>query len=849
MKKQITIMAAAASALLAFGALGDVSAPPAGFESYNSGDGFVPSVSEGGSTYWYASAVDDTNIITNYAESGTSVPELVTGVVRPDGMKENDAYPNNSNFLSLETSTPLFRSVQANSQDGTFTGSTIGDGIYLDTLVKFTASEEEFKDGALESNVDKIAIEYVDQTNDETIENPIKAFVIRAGYIGSDSLFQTNYYAYLTDDKTFQNFDVNAWHRLTVRTIANIGGNNVGFIVYLDQKPLAYDEDCGDNFSPSTDAQNYYNDEIHAVYPSAVDANITGGDQIAAVAFSGTGAIDDVVFTTEAPEFITASESVVVPFVADAGVTAISVLPDGAADAILVDMTADTLVAVLPAQTTAFTVTATIDTDGGYEFVSMTVGESVYNTNPASVTGYAGDAITVTTVRNNFNLFDANGDPIQGTFQTLTEALAKEGVAKIVLAHHYEVTEEEANSEQEIYSIEGNLELNLNGKTLDGGEGNGFELFYVTGSLKVIDSVGGGKIVYGGDVFGSEGSLLVGDVSGDNGVTIDGVLFNATAPGYVIRANVLAEGNTDGEGAFLWNSNLGDGENIESDANLVGDYWVVTPTAEPPAPVIPTYTLTIPTVANASAVVTSNSVVVADLTAIPSNTEVLVTWSAESGYKITAGETETITMDSNKEAATPTVSAITYATLTITQVANCTIVVSNTTDEVTTGATFDVDDSVELTVYRTPADGYELDNCAATETITMNADRTVTAAVKQSGGSYPSYIDEITDPEKKAAYKEKYDTWATYAEVDVATGEVNEDAFLLNCKPSEVAAAKAAFKFTSISYDATKQKWVAETTTSYNEREFNGTVTVKQYSDVGCTTESETGTFFKAVLQ
>ena len=77
----------------------------------------------------------------------------------------------------------------------------------------------------------------------------------------------------------------------------------------------------------------------------------------------------------------------------------------------------------------------------------------------------------------------------------------------------------------------------------------------------------------------------------------------------------------------------------------------------------------------------------------------------------------------------------------------------------------------------------------------------------------------------------------------------NKDAYLLNCKPSEVEAAKAAFKVTSISYDAEKKAWVTATTTSYNKRDYNGTVTVKQYSDVGCTTPSVTGTFFRAVLQ
>ncbi len=155
-----------------------------------------------------------------------------------------------------------------------------------------------------------------------------------------------------------------------------------------------------------------------------------------------------------------------------------------------------------------------------------------------------------------------------------------------------------------------------------------------------------------------------------------------------------------------------------------------------PEPVIPTYELTVPSVEHATPTVTTNEVKVTDLTAIPSNTEVVVTWTAEDGYKITLGATETITMDSDKTAATPTVVAITYATLTIVPVDNCTIVVSNATDEVATGTQFDKDDAVLLTVYRTPAEGYELvDGCAATENITMTGDITVTAAVKKSGGS------------------------------------------------------------------------------------------------------------------
>ena len=577
MKKLMIALAAAATTMFSFGDL------PTGtsFEDLQEGPMTVGDIvdktddgSAVGDYYWYstATATDELGVITNdVAGAGVSRPDMFA--------KQNQA---NTKSLQVDTTAPLFRTALSNSGATGVTPVVIGDGIYLDTLVKFTPSDEEFKDGALEANVDKIAIAYVEHgeesldTNDPT-DTPFTNFVIRAGYIGTSAISQKNYRAYLPDDPTLENFDKDAWHRLTVRAIANIGGNNVGFIVYLDQKPLAYDGPCGDNFSPSTDAQNYYNDEIHAVYPSAVNANITGGDQIAAVAFSGNGSIDDVVFTTETPEFITASESVVVPFVADAGVTAISVLPDGATDAILVDMTADTLSAQLPAQTTDFTVTATIDTVGGYEFGSMTVGDAVYNTNPASVTGYTGGDITITTIRNNFNLFDENGDPIQGTFQTLTEAFAEDGVAMIKLAYDYDALAFEGE-DFDGYDIDGEIVLDLNGNDLDGGDDSaGVSLFRVADTLTIKDSVGGGSITYdtqyGYAIVQNDGSdVFIGAASGDAGATFNGKLFEDGYEGAIIKGNIDNANNAD-EGVFLWDGYVDD----DSEYELVGDYWVVTP--------------------------------------------------------------------------------------------------------------------------------------------------------------------------------------------------------------------------------------------------------------------------------
>ena len=829
----MTALSAAAMALFAHGLVnGDEINHGAGFEAeaYVGGNDFDPSkgddgVSEQGTRYWYTASADaQTLVISNYTgETLPAVPDIFA----------NDS--SNAKYLHLDTSSPLFRSAKPNAQSTAFEGVGIGDGIYLDTLVKFTAADAPFEADLTDG--DKIAIEYVDQTTDDTIDDPIKGFVIRAGRTVGEDFGQANYFAAAPAD-----FDVSAWHRLTVRSIADVGDGQVGFVIYLDgdvNNPLAYDTefDAGFGTLDKAVAEKFYNNSLHALYPSAVDSQGTGGSEISAVSFSGTGCIDDVVFTTTTPNFIQQGESVVVSFVADAGVTAISVEVKGVVVTNIAVTAAGTYAATLEAQTTAFTVNVTADEANGYTFGGITVGETDYDTNPASVTGYNnGDAITVTTVRNNFTYLDANDQ--EQTAGTLTDAFAGVKVGgTITMNYTYNLSDYEGLPTQgtTVFSLTKSCVLDLNGKTLNGGSSNDFYLFTPDYDCEftVIDSATGGKIVYGGTkgIFnGNQGDVFIGSITlTDNGPTIDGSLMGAE--GFVTsvwRGKFSADENTEA-GQFVATSRLGDVQKCKAELDANEEYWVVTYDSgeEPPAPT--TYELTIPTVTGASATVTdkATSSVIADLTAIEDGTVVTVTWTADSGYKITAGATEEITMDEDKTADEPTVVAITYATLTITPVENCTIVVSNATEEVATGATFDVDDAVELTVYRTPAEGYELDNCAATEVITMSQNQTVTAAVKQSGGGsdYPTYIEDITDPTEKAAYEKKYDTWATT--YSVADGAGKEEAFLLNCAPADVETAKANFKIPSITVDAE-----GNVTVGTIEGTFNGKLQLKGSTDL-----------------
>ena len=652
MKKLMIALAAAATTMFSFG--DDVLPHGADFEAegYVAGENFTNYVNKAedgatpsGNRYWYSTS-EDIGVISNHQSgiSVKSVPDLYENATPTGGVK----------YLQLDTQVPLFRTIKSNDQSGSFTGvdMSTGDGVYLDTLVKFTAADAAFGTNGLEEAVDKIAIEYVEReieygTGDEATVvkvTPLTNFVVRAGFIGS--AFATNYLVDVPDGWLENNMK-DDWHRLTVRALTNIDGNNrAGFKIYLDEVPLVYRTDK-DEFAQSAG----FEDDTHMIFPSAV---ATGDDRttISAVAFSGNGSIDDVVFTTTKPKFIAESEAVVVPFVADAGVTAISVLPDGATDAILVDMTADTLSAQLPAQTTAFTVTATIDTANGYEFVSTTVGDAVYDTNPASVTGYTGGDITITTIRNNFNLFDENGDPIQGTFQKLSEALAAQNVAKIVLAHSYNVAESEGAG-YGAYDISSDITLDLNGNTITGGGDD--ELFTVGSGVTmiVIDSSAAntGKIDYTGTyaVFYSEGDVVIGATTGDYGPTIDGYLAAADEGGdgiWLIKGKIEAVTNSDG-GAFLWDGYLGNSEGtITSDADLDSDeeYWVVTPGGG-------STTFALTTTGGANATVTTNP---ADVSALTEETEVTITATADQDYTYDGVDLTGWTYDSQTDAISMT---------------------------------------------------------------------------------------------------------------------------------------------------------------------------------------------------
>ena len=284
MKKLMVAVVSAASAIFAFGDLPH----GADFEAngYVVGESFTnylnkadDGVATTGGRYWQSSGEEIGSIATNELGGPVGVdvvPDYFTNAV------------SNCKYLQLDSGkTRLLRNI---ASDGTAVSMSTGDGIYLDTLVKFSAAssllDSDFETG------DKLAIAYVGELDDG---NYLSNFVVRAGFIGE--LLPTNYCAYVPDIATF---DVEGWHRLTIRTLTNIDGKNrAGFKIYVDGTNLVYRTDK-EGFAAAAG----FADDTHTIFPSALEAGQTDADTITAVAFAGNGSIDDVVFTTTKPDFI-----------------------------------------------------------------------------------------------------------------------------------------------------------------------------------------------------------------------------------------------------------------------------------------------------------------------------------------------------------------------------------------------------------------------------------------------------------------------------------------------------------------------------------------------------------------
>ena len=454
MKKLMNTMASAAVALLGFGAFADLPSPSATFEGLSTGDKTVSALvtnddagSSEGAKYWFA--------VTNDSQALDAVIGVVTNET------------GRGNYFAMETSAPLYRTINSTTSqygsafDDAADAEPIGsDGIYLDTMVKFTvSSDDEFKD--LDADVDKLAITcYSPDVNEN--ESSDTNILVRAGYVDGSTITATNYTLNLP-----QNFKIDEWHRLTVRAIADVGYEYapVGFAIYLDEELLTYSTavDAGESaYVASLNAavkQNLYNSETHALLPSLIDYTYNDCSVLSAVGFKGTGSVDDILFTDDKPSFIVEGQTVTIAW--DAGVATYTVVDSN--NKTLVDA-ASTSGAVstnltLDAGVTYLTVTATYA--NGYEAGEWTVTGDGAQISGSTFTVANGAALNIVSMLPKFDVGGTRYDSFEAALDAAVKAGTSESPATVKLL---------AACNQVLGFTEGYVILDLNGCDVQGGD-------------------------------------------------------------------------------------------------------------------------------------------------------------------------------------------------------------------------------------------------------------------------------------------------------------------------------------------------------------------------------------------
>ena len=791
MKKILTILAATAT-MFAFGAgnLDTTISQGADFEAFTAGNAFSAGLNDSAQQstpyYWYTADADAANIISNYTGSGTDVPIAS----RPEKFADVE----NSKYLQVETTGKLYRTVKDNGGSDDFTTNvtatyahSLTDApIYLDTLVKFTAADSVFGDDAL-ADGDKIAIEYVEHESEGEGDDTVTNFVIRAGFVtgtgASATVVQTNYFV-----APPSNFDKDAWHRLTVRTISDVGDGTIGFVIYLDQALLKYSADVAAGDAAFVGGLNndvsskFYNDEDaavgHALFPSVVRTG-AAKTTISAAAFSGNGSLDDVVFTTRKPEFIQETALVTVRW------------DTNKITAVTLDSTrltpAQWEVGEIAIPPVTNCVVFSVTYAEGYELGTCTV-------TPATSGGWDGaNAFTnlkagaVCDIGAIFPYFQVGNKYYENVADAIAAALVKEGAnyGTLKLVADYAGDIELSDS--------GNIIIDLAGKTITGTEygiNNGAANLIITNSTAEIGHVTGGE---GAVIIGGGATTIYGG-SFDAAIVIDTESFGLTLFGGKFLNCPEEIGDTN----FYLNSFV-DGSVT---ATAIANNYFQVGGGDTPQPTTYALTLTVP--ANVSVtykIGDGEATAYTEAVNVASNATVTITAAPAENYTYTnveLGEGWTLSegnavytiaaMEATTAVTVPTPTSAVIGTYQVTviptnntsyaaayKVGGSAITPDNDVLTVTVGQT--------IVITATPAANYEY--ATPPTGWTAGQDGEITIEVSEAGtveipgptekSSYPSYITGHDD------YKDEYDTWAQIHGADTASAY--EAAFLLNIAP------------------------------------------------------------------
>lgn len=201
----------------------------------------------------------------------------------------------NSNALVIDTDKPLDRFIHDPENGGISSESLKDTNVFFDSVVQFTATDVS---PTPVSSIDKLLVWLYTSPEDITEENPglfnetepITTLVVTAGYYkeNDNTLYKTNY-CVAADTVSIK---PDEWHRLTIKAFTSNDGAHALFNVYVDGKKVK-----------TEGGEDGTSDFISLKDDSASIATIIG------VAFDGKGMVDDIVFTTKAPDFAKDAEA------------------------------------------------------------------------------------------------------------------------------------------------------------------------------------------------------------------------------------------------------------------------------------------------------------------------------------------------------------------------------------------------------------------------------------------------------------------------------------------------------------------------------------------------------------
>ena len=414
------------------------------------------SAQEANETYWVTNGTETLTVV-----AGTSVATTWNdnaGVpTRPFTSGPQDRY------LDIKTTlgNPVTRNVSVGGA-----GTSIGDGFYFDSLVKFTAFDD---DPQVVANGEKLAIwlkENLDANDEPTSTN----LMITAGYLLGNSVVTTNYLCNVTD----VNLNDGGWHRVTVKAIGSIYRADTvpGFVVYVDGVYATSTAAKGIDTSALTDNAYAFNSD-GALFPSA-DRSSLDFDKISSVAFDGQGSVDDLMFTATAPAFAKDNEFFTIELGANVESLTYSVYGMG----LPVTITETTRLAYVPDM--GITVTG-VTYANGYMSDGISTSASVTLTGGYYFPGAAEQSITA-----NAKLAGAaiNGTPYEtaaAAFAAISGGSAGAGPFTVTL-------NTAATSGVELNSASASVVLDLAGNNITAGELDAAAITLTDGTLLVTNS-------------------------------------------------------------------------------------------------------------------------------------------------------------------------------------------------------------------------------------------------------------------------------------------------------------------------------------------------------------------------